>query len=141
MLASFLGESWPLEMNTAIAGLLLFALIVGFQLRPRPEILEEERSLPHVAALLFSTVLTILAVSLNRHGSLVDFVSDPRSDWKVGTWSALVSHQSFVAVMIRLRGKAWFRRCDHEEEPLVPALQNEEKSTTQGQGEKQILET
>ena len=141
MLASFLGESWPLEMNTTIAGLLLFALIVGFQIQPEPEILEEKRSLPHVAALLFSAVLTSLAVSLNRYGLLVNLVSDPRSDWKVGTWSALVSHQVLVAVMIRLKGKAWFRGRDHEEEPPAPALQNEDKSTTQGQGEKQILET
>ena len=106
MLASFLGESWPLELNTTIAGLLLFALIVGFQLQPRREILEEKRSLPHVAALLFSAVLTSLAVSLNRYGLLVNLVSDPRSDWKVGTWSALVSHQVLVAVITRLRGKA-----------------------------------
>ena len=141
MLASFLGESWPLEMNTTIAELLLFVLIVGFRLQPRSELLEEKRSLPHVAALLFSAVLTSLAVILNRHGLLADFVSDPRGDWKVGTWSALVSHQGFVAVVIRLRGMAWFRRRDHEEEPPAPALQNEEKSTTQGQGEKQILET
>ena len=139
MLASFLGESWPLEMNTTIAGLLLFALIVGFQLQPRPEVLEKKRSLPHVAALLFSAVLTTFAVTLNRYGFLVDLVSDPRSDWKVGTWSALVSHQVLVAVIIRLRGKAWFRRRDREEEPPAPALQNEEKSTTQGQGEKQML--
>lgn len=141
MLASFLGESWPLELNTTIAGLLLFALIVGFQLQPRREILEEKKSLPHVAALLFSAVMTILALSLNRYGLLVDFVSDPRSDWKVGTWSALVFHQSFVAVVLRLRGKAWFRRRDHEEEPPAPAPQVEGKFTAQGQGEKQILET
>ena len=140
-LASFLGENWPLEMNTTIAGLLLFVLIVGFQIQPRCEGLEEKRSLPHVAALPFSTLMTILALSLNRHGLLVDFVSDPRSDWKVGTWSAMVSYQLFVVVSLRLKGKGWFRRRDHEEETPAPAPQVEEKPTTQGQGEKQIPET
>ena len=132
MLASFLDEDWPLEMNTTIAGLLLFALIVGFQLRPRREIFEEKRSLPHVAALLCSAVMTGLAVTLNRHGLLVDFVSDPRSDWKVGTWSALVPHQLFVFAILRLRGKAWFTKRDHQERPPAPAPQIEEKPTMQG---------
>ena len=95
-LASFLGEKWPIEGKTTAAGLLLFTLIVGFQLRPGSDPSDEKRSLLHIVALGFSTLTTILAVGLNRHGLLHDIVAEPNSDWKAGTWCAFISYR-FVA--------------------------------------------
>lgn len=116
-LASCVGASWPLDMNTTVTGLLLFALIVSFQLRPRSNNLDEKTSLFYVAALGFSALMTILAVGLNRHGVLYDRVSDPKIDWKVGSWSALVFYQLLVTASLRLQetgclrdGVMWKRR-------------------------------
>ena len=95
MLASFLGDNWPLDMKTTIASLLLFVLIVGFQVHPSCDDLDEQTSLPHIAALGFSTLTTILAVGLNRYGILHALLSEPNSDWKAGSWSALVFYQLF----------------------------------------------
>ena len=135
MLASSLGESWPLEMNTTIAGLLLFVFIVGFQLQPGCDKLDEKRSLPHLVSLVFTTLITILAIGLSHHGLLHALVSDPRRDLKAGTWAALVFYQSSLAVSLRLEGKGWFTRATRVKEP--GALQDEQKSTAQG-GEKSI---
>ena len=105
MLAASLGQSWPLDMNTTVASLLLFAFIVGFQLRPVCDRLDEKRSLPHVAALALSALMTILAVDINRHGVL-----DSKSVWQAGTWSAVIFYRLFVFMGLWLEGKGWFTR-------------------------------
>ena len=111
MLAASLGESWPLDMNTTLASLLLFALVVGFQLRPTSESFDEKRScLPHIAALAFSALMAILAIVLNRHGILEGFMLDSKSDWQAGTWSVMVFYRLFVGVGLWLEGKGWFAR-------------------------------
>ena len=109
--ASYFEESWPLDMNTTVASLLLLALIVSFQLQPTCDNMSEKRSLPHVAALGFCSSMTILAVGLNQHGVLSALFSDPKSDWKAGTWSAMFSYQLFVALSLRFEGKRGSR--DH----------------------------
>ena len=131
MLASCLGESWPLTMNTTVAGLFLFTLVVGFQLQPICEHLGEKRSLPHVAALGFSALMATLAVGLNRHGVLHAFVSDPKGDWKAGTWSALLFYQLLLAISQRSAGRWWFIRLDHEVEPPGEGLHDEGKAEAQ----------
>lgn len=131
MLASCLGECWPLTMNTTVAGLLLFILVVGFQLRPICEHMGEKRSLAHVAALLFSTFTAALAVGLNRHGGLHAFVSDPKGDWKAGTWSALVSYQLFMVIKQWLEGRGWFIRLDYVAEAPGEDLRDEDKAMAQ----------
>lgn len=133
-LASWMGESWPLDMNTTVAGLLLFVLIVGFQIRPRCESLDEKRSLHHVAALGISAIMTILAIGLNRYGSLNVSVSDPKSDWKAGTWTALVSYKLIVAVSLVLERNTWFTRRSHIERPRTTGfLQDEEVAAQEGE--------
>ena len=129
MLASCLGESWPLEMNTTVASLVLMALIVGFQIHPTCDDMGEKRSLPHVAGLGFSTLMATVAIGLNRHGVLYAFVSDPKSDWKAGTWSALVFYQLFVAICLWLEARGSFPRMNHVEEPQKMARQDEEKQS------------
>lgn len=124
-LASFLGESWPLEGNTTAASLLLFSLIVGFQLQSGSDPSDDKISLPHVVALGLSTLTTILAVGLNRHGVLHDIVADPNGDWKVGTWSALVFYQLFVAITLRLDGKSSLTTLRHVKMPLTEDLEIE----------------
>ncbi len=132
MIASCLGESWLLEMNTTVAGLLLFALIIGFQLRPTCEYLDgDKRSLHHVAALGFSALMTILAISLSRHGVLNALVSDPKRDWKAGTWSALVFYQLFLVISLRLEGRGWCTKLNHVEEPPTGGLQDRGEATGQ----------
>ena len=96
-LASCLSENWPLEDNTTVASLLLFTLIVGFRIHHGSDPSDEKRSLPHIAALGFSALTTVLAVGLNRHGLLNDIVQDPNSDWKAGTWCAMVFYHSVAA--------------------------------------------
>ena len=140
-LASFLGEKWPIEGNTTAASLLLFTLIVGFQLRPGNDPSDEKRSLPHIAALGFSTLTTVLAVGLNRNGVLNDLVPDPNSDWKVGTWSALVFYQLFLAISLRLDSKGWPTRLRHVKVPLAEDLQNEEKATSPGRREAEMYDS
>ena len=135
MLASCVGASWPLDMNTTVAGLLLFALIVSFQLQPRSDNLDEKISLPHVAGLFISVLMTVLAVGLNRHGVLYDRVSDPKIDWKVGSWSALVFYQLFMTASLRLQEMGWFTRRSNVEAPPTGAHQDEEKAMAQ-KGEK-----
>ena len=134
-LVSFLGDNWPLEGNTTAASLLLFTLTVGFQLQPGSDPSDDKRSLPHVLALVLSTLTTILAIGLNRHGYLHDIVADPNSDWKVGTWSALVFYQLFLALGLRLGEKGSLIRLRHIKVPLTEDLQNEEKATTLGRRE------
>lgn len=131
MLASCMGESWPLEMNTTVAGLFLFALITSFQFQPRYDTLDEKRSLHHVAALCFSALMTILAVCLNRHGVLDYVVSDPKSGWRAGSWSTFVSYQLFVTVSLRVGGIGWFTRWNHMEELPRGSRQDGEKATAQ----------
>ena len=133
-LVSFLGESWPLEGNTTVASLLFFILIVGFQIFPGRNPSDEKRSLPHIAALTFATLTTILAVSLNRHGLLRDLVPDPNSDWKAGIWSALVFY-NFVVI-----SHGFLTRRLHVELPLAEDMQDEEKATAP-EGEKQRCTT
>lgn len=128
MLAYWFGYSWPLEINTTVAGLLLFVLIASFQLRPGCDDLNEKISLHHLAALGFSALMTILAVGLNRHGVLDDLVSDPNSDWKAGTWSAVVFYQLPLAPGLLLERYGWFPRRNHFEEPPAEGLQDEEKA-------------
>ena len=140
-LASFLGESWPLEGNTTAVSLLLFTLIVGFQLQPGNDPSYDKRSLPHIAALGFSTLTTLLAVGLNRNGVLRDLVTDPNSDWKAGTWSALVFYQLFLAISLRLDKNGSLTRLRHVEVPLTEDLQNEEKATAPGRREAQIYDS
>ena len=136
-LASFLGENWPLEGNTTAASLLLFTLIVGFQGKDPSD---DKRSLPHIAALGFSTLMTVLAVGLNRKGVFRDFVTDPNSDWKTGTWSALVFYQLFLAVSLRLDGNGSLTRLRHVKVPLTEDLQNEEKATAPERREAEICD-
>ena len=136
-LASFLGENWPLEGNTTAASLLLFTLIVGFQGKDPSD---DKRSLPHIAALGFSTLMTVLAVGLNRKGVFRDFVTDPNSDWKTGTWSALVFYQLFLAVSLRLDGNGSLTRPCHVKVPLTEDLQNEEKATAPERREAEICD-
>ena len=136
MLASWMGESWPLELNTTVAGLLLFVLIVGFQLQPGSDNLNEKRSLPHIGALGVSALITVLTVGLNRHGMLDGLVSDPKSGWKAGTWSALIFYQLFSSVSLRLEGRGWFTKRNHAEITPTDGLQGHEKATAQ-EGEKQ----
>ncbi len=132
MIASCLGESWPLEMDTTVAGLLLFALVIGFQLRPTCDNLDDDkRSLYHVAALGFSALMTILAISLSRHGELNALVSDPKRDWKAGTWSALVFYQLFLVISLRLEGRGWCTKLKHVEEPPTGGLQDRGEGTGQ----------
>ena len=139
MLASCLGESWPLEMNTTVAGLLLFAFIIGFQLQTRCGNIGEKRSSPHVAALGLSILIAILAVVLNRHNVFRGLVSDPKSNWKAGTGSVLIFYQLFVTVSLRLQDRRWFARLDHLEEQPTGDLQDEK--ATAHHGEKQSLTT
>ena len=139
MLASCLGESWPLEMNTTVAGLLLFAFIVGFQLQTRGGHIGEKRSSPHVAAFGLSILIAILAVGLNRHSVFDGLVSNPKSDWKAGTGSVLIFYQLFVTVSLRLQDRRWFARPDHIEEPPTGDLQDEK--ATAHHGKKQSLTT
>ena len=131
-LVSLLGENWPLERDTTAASLLLFTLTVGFQLRPGIDPWDDKRSLPHILALCLSTLTTFLAVGLNRHGYLHDIVADPNSDWKVGTWSALIFYQLFLALGLRLGEKGSLTRLHHVQVPLIEDLQNEEKATAPG---------
>ena len=133
MVASYFEESWPLEMNTTVASLLFVALIVSFQLRPTCNDLGEKRSLPHVAALCFCSSMATLAVGLNRHGVLSGLFSDPKSDWRAGTWSAMFSYQLFVAVSLRFGGRGGSRdRITYNIEELpTGALQDEGKPTAQ----------
>ena len=140
-LASFLGENWPLEGNTTAASLLLFTLIVGFRLQPGNNPSDDKRSLPHIAALGFSTLTTVLAVGLNRSGVLGDLVTDPNSDWKAGTWSALVFYQLFLAVSLRLDGDGSLTRLRHIKVPLTEDLQKEEKATAPGRREAEIYDS
>ena len=131
-LASLMGERWPVDMNTTVAGLFLFVLIVSFQIRPRRESLEEKRSLHHLAAFGFSAIMTALAITLNRYGVLHEIVSDPKSDWKAGTWTALVSYQFLIAVFLLLEGRGWFtRRNPIKMLPATEGQQDEEKSAAQ----------
>ena len=109
MVSSYFEESWPLEMNTTVASLLFVALIVSFQLQPTCDNTSEKRSLPHVAALGFCSSMATLAVGLNRQGVLSGLFSDPKSDWKAGTWSAMLSYQLFVAVSLRFGGRGGSR--------------------------------
>ena len=123
MVSSCLGESWPLEMDTTVAGLQLFALVIGFQFRPTCDSLDDDkRSLHHIAALSFSALMTILAISLSRHGVLNALVSDPKRDWKAGTWSALVFYQLFLVISLRLEGRGWCTKLKHAEEPPTGGL-------------------
>lgn len=110
MLAASLGKSWPLDMNTTVAGLLLFALIIGFQLRPICDDMDKKRSLPHIAALALSALMAILAVVLHRHGVLEDYMLDSKSVWQAGTWSAMVFYRLFVGIGLGLEGKGWLTR-------------------------------
>ena len=128
MLASCISESWPLDMNTTVAGLLLFALVIGFHLRPKGDHLGEKRSLRHVAALVFSALMTILAVGLSRHGVLNDFESDSKNDWKSGSWSAVCSYRLFVVVSIWLEDNGWcLTRRIHVEKLPSRVLPDEDK--------------
>ena len=131
MLASCMDDNWPLEMNATVAGTLLFALIVGFRLQPRRDNSDEERSSAHVAALGFSAFMAILAIGLSRHGVLNGIVSDPKSHWKAGSWSALVSHQLFLSISLRLEGRGSFTRLMHRGETLTSGLLDEEEVTAQ----------
>lgn len=131
MLASCLGESWPLGMDTTVADLFIFTLVVGFQLQPTYDSTVEEKGLDHVVALGFSALMATLAVGLNRHDVLHAFVSDPKGDWKAGTWSALVSYQLFLAISQRSAGRSWFRRLNHVAEPLGECLRVEDKAAAQ----------
>lgn len=131
VLASWLGDNWPLDMNTTDAGLLLFLLIVGFQLRPGCDNLDEKRSLYHVAAVGFSALMTILAVGLNRRDILTDLVFDPMSDRKAATSSAMVFHSLSVAVGLRLEGRGLFTRRNHAAEPPLGGLQDDKKAIVQ----------
>lgn len=140
MLASCLGESWPLTMKTTVAGLFLFTLMVGFQLQPNCVHKGAKRSLPHVAALGFSTLMATLAVGLNRHGVLHAFVSDPKGDWKAGTWSALVSSQFFLTISQRSTGRWWFTRLNNVAEPLGEGLQDEDKAAAQEREKQKALD-
>lgn len=110
MLAASLRESWPLDMNTTVASLLFFALIVGFQLRPISEILDEKRSLPHRAALALSALMVILATVLNSHDIFDDYMLDSKSNWQAGTWAAMIFYRLFVGVGLWLEGKSWLPR-------------------------------
>ena len=138
VLASFTGQNWPLKMNTTIASLLLFTLIVGFQLHPGPTDNQlnvnesESKSLPHIFALAFAAVMTIVGISLNRHFVFFDpsTVTDSKSDWKVGSACALISYQLFATISLRLKDRGLFTGPRNAEE------QNEGKSTVQT-GEKQ----
>ena len=138
MLASYLGESWPLDMNITAAGLLLFVLVVGFQLQTGCDNLDERRSLPHIASLAFSILVTILAIGLSRHGLLYGLVSDPKRDWKSGSWAALVCYQGFLAASLRMEGKGWFAREDRVKEPSTGGNQDEKKATAQEGEESKI---
>lgn len=131
MLASCLGENWPLEMNTTIAGLLLFVSIVGIQLRTHFDDLDETESLHHVAALGFSALMTILAVGLSHHGVLDSLVSDPKSDWKAGTWSASVFYRLFLSVSLQLKGTGWFTRSENVQKSPREGLNDKEKAPAQ----------
>ena len=138
MLASFLGEKWPVEGNTTAVSLMLLTLIIGFQVQPRWDEVDEKRSLPHVAALGLTTLMTILIVALNRYGLLQTLLSDPNSDWKAGTWSAMVFYQLFLAITLRFEGKGCFKNMNHVVESLEGNLQDEEKGMAQA-GEAQML--
>ena len=140
MLASWLGESWPLEMNTTVAGLLLFTLTVGVQLRPRSDCADEKISLHHVGALAFSALIAILAIGLDRHGMLDTVVSEPKSDWKAGTWSISVFYQFLSAMIVQLEGRRWFTRRDHVEESPTGDLRDEEKATAQEAEKEKVLD-
>lgn len=107
MLAASLGESWPLDMNSTLASLILFLLTVGFQLRPTVNNSDEERSIPHILALAFATLMTISVVELNRRGALEDVMLDSKSDWQAGTWAAMVFYRFFVSVFLWIEGKSW----------------------------------
>ena len=135
MLASWIGESWPLEMDTTVAGLLLFTLTVGFQLRPRSDYAEEKISLHHVGAFVFSALIAILAIGLNRHSMLDAVVSEPKRDWKAGTWSISVFYQFLSTMIVQLEGRRWFTRRDRAEKSPTGDLRDEEKATVQ-EGEK-----
>ena len=110
MLAASLGKNWPLDMNTTAAGLLFFALIIGFQIRPVCDDMDEKRSLPHIAALVLSALIAILAVVLHRYGLLEDYVVDSKSIWQAGTWSAMVFYRLFVGMGLWLEGNGWLTR-------------------------------
>lgn len=110
MLAASLGKSWPLDMDTTVAGLLLFVLIVDFQLRPICDDMDEKKSLPHIAALALSALIAILAVILSRHGIFEGYLLDSKSVWQAGTWSAMVFYRLFVGMGLWLEGKGWFTR-------------------------------
>ena len=127
-------------MNTTVAGLFLFTLMVGFQLQPICKHKGEKISLPHVAALGFSTLMAALGVGLNRHGVLPAFVSDPEGDWKVGTWSALVSYQLFLAISQRPAGRWWFKRLNNVSEPPGDGWQDEDKAAAQEREKQNALD-
>lgn len=133
MLAACTGEVWPLDMNSTVAGLLLFTLIIGFQLRPKGDTLDEKRSVYHVAALGFSALVTILVVGLSRHGVSLDIVSDSKNEWKIGTWSAMVFYRWFVVLSLWLGDKGWFTRRKLVEELPTGGLRNEKKGPAEGE--------
>ncbi|KAF6235159.1 hypothetical protein HO173_006788 [Letharia columbiana] len=128
MVAACMGESWPLDMNTTVAGLLLFTLIVSFQLPPTSDNLDEKKSMLHVAALGFSALVTVLAVGLNRHRASDDLMSDPKLYWKAGAWSALIFYRLFVMIVgSLLEGRGWFTRRNHVGElPTVDGARRRE---------------
>ena len=132
MLAACTGERWPLDMNTTTAGLLLFALTVGFQLRHAMDVQDEKRSMRHIAALGTSALMTFTSVGLVRNGLLDGFVSGPKMYWKAGAWSTFVSYRLFVSVGSWLEGKGWFTGRDPVDRALGGRVEDQEAAIGRG---------
>lgn len=76
-------DSWPLPLNTTIASLIVFLLIVGFQLRPSR--IEEKISTVHLAALGICVAATAIAVTASQLEVIVSWTK-----WQVVTCTTLV---------------------------------------------------
>ena len=118
--SSLFGESWPLEANTTFTGLVAFVCVAGFQLQPTRKSTNESPSVRHIIALAFCVAATTLAIGLQRY-KLLDY----GSDWKTGSWAALVSYQLFLVAYGYLdRIRSVNKKSDSVEDPQSEKTQD-----------------
>jgi len=90
------GERWPLPINTTIASLVMFLLVVGFQFEPVRNT-KEQTSSRHLFALCLSIVSATVAFVVSWCGFVEQW---PRS--QVLTWTASMTYFLSLARILRL---------------------------------------